>query len=133
MSSSKDFLTTKEFADKAGVSTSTVSKWLRTKKIEGQKKGRKWIIAAAEIAKVTTAKAQKSETPSKKTKPKASESAGSGKAYSVKEFSEMTYLTEFGVEKWLKEGRLVRAVDGSGQTMVAASNIDLPGVKRLLR
>jgi excisionase family DNA binding protein len=141
MSGSKDSLTTQQFAKKAGVSASTVSKWIRTKKIKGEKKDGKWLIPAAEISKISTA-------PSPKTTPGNAAAALQGnkpseapspapkagaKSYSIKEFSELTYLTEFGVEKWLREGRLIPANDGSGQPRVDACNLDRPTVKRLVR
>lgn len=141
MSGSKDSLTTQQFAMKAGVSPSTVSKWIRTEKIKGEKKGGKWFIPAAEISKISPTPPQKS-TPGKaattreEAKPSGAPSptrtAGS-KSFSIKEFSKLTYLTEFGVEKWLREGRLVPATDGSGQPRVDASNLDRPAIKRLVR
>ncbi len=136
MSSSKDSLTTTEFAKKAGVSTSTVSKWLRTKKITGTKKGGKWRIAASEIDKVSTASPRKAAVAPQKKGPAAATPAKSktgSKSYSIKEFSDLTYLTEYGVKKWLKEGRLVPAQDASGEPRVDASSLDQPGDKRLIR
>lgn len=137
MSSSQEFLTTQEFAQKTGVSTSTVSKWLRTDKIKGRKKSGKWMIPADEISKVTAPpkdQAQKTPKPdvgkptAESSKPKAG-----AKAYTVKEFSDMTYLTEFGVQKWLNEGRLIAAKGESGQPMVDSSNLEVPDIKRLIR
>lgn len=137
MSSSQEFLTTQEFAQKTGVSTSTVSKWLRTEKIKGFKKSGKWMIPDHEISKVTAPP----KDPSQKTpKPEAGKSAAetsnptaAAKAYTIKEFSEMTYLTEFGVQKWLKQGRLIAAKGESGQLLVDSSNLELPDIKRLIR
>lgn len=137
MSSAQEFLTTQEFAQETGVSTSTVSKWLRTDKIKGQKKNGKWMIPADEISKVTAPpKDQTQKMPKQSTgKPAAATSKpkAGAKAYTVKEFSEMTYLTEFGVQKWLKEGRLIAAKGASGQSMVDSSNLELPDIKRLIR
>ena len=136
MSSSKDSLTTTEFAKKTGVSTSTVSKWLRAKKITGTKKGGKWLIASSEIAKVSAASPKKTAEAPQKKKPTAASPAkpkSGAKSYSIKEFSDLTYLTEYGVEKWLKEGRLVAAQDASGQPRVDAANLEHPAVKRLVR
>ena len=136
MSSSKDSLTTTEFAKKAGVSTSTVSKWLRTKKIAGTKKGGKWLIASSEIAKVPAASPKKKAAAPKKMKTEAATPVPpktGARSYSIKEFSDLTYLTEYGVEKWLREGRLVAAQDASGQPRVDAANLEHPDVKRLVR
>ena len=141
MSGSKDSLTTQQFAMQAGVSASTVSKWIRSKKIKGEKRDGKWLIPAAEISKISTAPSPtntsgnsaavpRENKPSKASSP--TPIAGA-KSYSIKEFSDLTYLTEFGVEKWLREGRLIPANDGSDQPRVDASNLDRPTVKRLVR
>ena len=135
MSGSQEFLTTQEFAEKAGVSAGTVSKWLRTEKIKGRKKGGKWIIDAGEISKVLSQSPQKNEAAQQNRKPVATKSTtpvAGATSYTIKEFSELTYLTEYGVEKWLKEGRLA-AADGSAEPRVDASNLELPAIKRLLR
>lgn len=141
MSNSKDFLTTQQFAKKAGVSANTVSKWIRGGKIEAEKKGRKWLIPAAEIAKAGVPSSKNiplkeaAAVPAQK-KPETAQPSmpeADAKSYSIKEFSNLTYLTEFGVEKWLKEGRLIPARDASGQPRVDASSMDVPAVKRLVR
>lgn len=136
MPKSNTSLTTREFAQKAGVSSGTVSKWLRKGTIIGEKKSGKWFISAAELSKVTQGPGEPSppsERPasqppatSKNTKPK-------GKSYTIQEFSDMTYLTPWGVERWLKEGRLIKAPDVDGETRVDGSNMDNLDIKRLLR
>lgn len=141
MSNSKDFLTTQQFAKKAGVSANTVSKWIRGGKIEAEKKGRKWLIPTAEVAKAAARIPQ--NNPSKKAAAAPAQmktdtaqpslSKAGVKSYSIKEFSSLTYLTEYGVAKWLKEGRLIPAKDASGQPRVDASSLDVPAVKRLVR
>jgi hypothetical protein len=55
------------------------------------------------------------------------------KTYSVAEFSARTYLTEFGVMDWLKKGRLRGMQDENGQWRVDDANLELPGIKHLLR
>ena len=141
MPTSKDFLTTQQFAAKAGVSASTVSKWIRKGRLKGEKKGGKWLIPAVEIDKTTAAPAHGAApenvaaAPVQK-RPEKSPSAASStvtNSYSIKEFSDLTYLTEYGVKKWLKEGRLIMDKDGSGQPRVDASNLDIPAIKRLVR
>lgn len=95
------------------------------------------MIPADEISKVATPP----KDPSQKTpKPDAGKPAAEtslptagAKAYTVKEFSEMTYLTEFGVQKWLKQGRLIAAKGESGQPLVDSSNLEVPDIKRLIR
>jgi excisionase family DNA binding protein len=132
MSADQPLVSTREFAEKAGVSTSTVSKWLRTGKIEGIKQGGKWRISPEELSKVSAAPAEGVEPAAKPQQPPA-ESQSGPEAISVGKFCEMTYLTEFGVRLWLREGRLKPAVDASGNPAVASSSIDDPMVKRLLR
>ncbi len=136
MSQSQDFLTTQGFAKKAGVSASTVSKWLRSGKIDGQKKNGRWLIAENEISKVATS--QKKHThvatqPKATPDPKPAVSQSGGSTYSVEAFSQITYLTEYGVKLWLRTGRLISAMDDSGRPGVDASSLDQPHIKRLLR
>lgn len=132
MSGAKDHLSTREFAKKAGVSPSTVSKWLRTNKISGQKKNGKWLISSAELDNVTASRTGGTKKapvrPSSVSKPEPD-----SENYTIQEFSAMTYLTEYGVRKWLKEGRLIGASDDSGQPMVSSSNLDQPHLKKLIR
>lgn len=137
MPGSQDHLSTQEFAKKAGVSASTVSKWLRTNKITGQKKSGKWIISPSELSKVTSSPQsgnapKSSRAASLKVSPSSKPKSGT-KNYTIEEFSEMTYLTAYGVEKWLKEGRLASVSDDFGQPMVSADNLDQPHVKKLIR
>lgn len=47
-----DFLTPEEFAEAAGVKTSTVRTWLKKGEIEGKKFGRRWRISKEELKKV---------------------------------------------------------------------------------
>ena len=124
MSISTNPLSTGEFAKKAGVSTSTVSKWLRDGKIRGEKKKGRWVISESELAGLEK-------------EPQAGPGARSPKAsdqvLTIEQFSAMTYLTEFGVRKWLKQGRLKPAVDPSGNAGVDAANLENPLIKRLVR
>jgi hypothetical protein len=55
------------------------------------------------------------------------------KFFSVAEFSAMTYLTEYGVMQWLKEGRLTGQQDEKGAWQVDAANLEVPDVKRFVR
>ena len=55
------------------------------------------------------------------------------KLYTVAEFADMTYLTEFGVKQWLKQGRLTGQQATGGEWTIDAANLELPGVKRLVR
>ncbi len=53
--------------------------------------------------------------------------------YTVAEFVDMTYLTEFGVKEWLKQGRLTGQQAAGGEWTIDAANLELPDVKRLVR
>ncbi len=154
MPKTEQLLTTQAFSKKVGVSAATVTKWLNSGKIKGKKEGNKWLIAASELKKTSRAKPKpsnkeapakvksksaqlKKKTTAKAAKPKApaiaTEPAHGAKSFSVQEFSDITYLTAFGVEKWLKEGRLTGGVDASGQKRIDAANLENPIVKRLVR
>ena len=68
--------------------------------------------------------------PEKKVAPKPTKAA---KFFSVAEFADMTYLTEYGVMRWLKEGKLKGQRDEKGAWQIDASNLEVPNVKRLVR
>jgi len=133
MAASNDMLTTQQFAEKASVSASTVSKWLRTGKIKGVKEGRKWMISANQLSQVTD-----SQEPTAKTKPTAAASTapaktGNKKGYSIEQFSEITYLTPLGVRRYLKEGRLIGTQESAGNWVVDAANLEKSDIKHLVR
>jgi transcriptional regulator with XRE-family HTH domain len=136
MSKPDNFLTAQEFARKAGISAATVSKWLRDGTILGKKISGKWSISYDELAKVTQS-GKTTKTPSRQPaadpKPQAPKATDGAKSYSIREFSDMSYLTEYGVQRWLKEGRLKKVVDAAGQLRVDGSSLEDPNVKRLLR
>jgi excisionase family DNA binding protein len=127
MLSSNQALTVQEYAQKVGVSASTVSKWLRNGKLKGHKQNGKWVVAAETSS-------PKSSSVTALSKSTTSSDAGSKKAFfSIEKFSQMTYLTEFGIAKWLKEGRLKGVLDTYGQWQIAEENLADPHIKRLLR
>jgi len=131
-----NFLTAQEFAKTAGVSPATVSKWLREGTVSGVKRSGKWSISSAELAKVTPSgktTETHSPTPVHKSNPVSPATHIASKSYSIREFSDLTYLTEFGVQKWLKEGRLKKIVAADGQVKVDGTSLEDPHVKRLLR
>ena len=145
------FLTTREFASRAGMQASKVSRLIRDGKIEAEKKSGKWLIhpnqlqteAVQRPGKDSTPKPRKitPKDPQKKMVAKATRSASSkkeaapltGRAYTVSEFVEMTYLTEFGVRQWLKQGRLGGQQNEKGDWLIDAANLQVPGIKRLVR
>lgn len=134
MPQSKMLLNTQDFAKKAGVSAGTVSKWLRSGKIKGEKQGGKWMIAASELEMLQDATpSRSSKTTAGEPKTKNQPTKPVGHSYSIEEFSAMTYLTEFGVKKWIKEGKLSIRRDETGTLHIDAANLENPDVKRLIR
>jgi len=153
MAKNDPFLTTGEFASKAGISTSSVTKLIKEGKIKAEKKSGKWKISSdqlkAQTVKDLSAKpgkaggkkaikpAKKKTTaqkpaPTKKDKPP-KQKATAGKKFTVAEFAAMTYLTELGVRQWLKQGRLTGHQAAGGEWEIDAANLELPDLKRLVR
>jgi hypothetical protein len=120
MATKDQFLTTREFASQAGIPTPAVTKLIKEGQIKAEKKSGKWMIAESQLnakavaevrktgkpaAKKKTATpaekraAPKKPSPAKKEKPLAVKRAAA-KTYTLAEFAEMTYLTEFGVKEW---------------------------------
>ena len=147
------FLTTGEFASKTGLATSSVTKMIRAGKIKAQKRSGRWMISpdqlkteavknssksARKASRKKTVKSPENKTTVKKLaaipkdEPDKVKTAG-GKMFSVAEFADMTYLTEFGVMEWLKQGRLRGLQVAGGEWKVEAANLETPDVKRLLR
>ena len=131
MTDPKEMLTSQRFADRAGVSASTISKWLKSGKVKGVKQNGKWMISADQLACIVPAKSTKplaepvSVNNSNPTSPR--------RTYSIEEFSTMTYLTVYGVERFLKEGRLSGRKDVAGKWLVDHTNIEQLDIQRLLR
>lgn len=138
MTAPKAMLTSQEFAERAGVSTSTVSKWLRSGKVIGVKQSGKWMISADQLTTEAPTKPEQPEAKVAAPKPVATRSNASNptdnpRAYSIEEFSAMTYLTTFGVERFLKQGRLTGRKNEAGKWVVDHANLDQPDIQRLLR
>ena len=148
MAKKDQFLTTGEYATKVGLSTSSVTKLIRDGSIKAEKKSGKWMIPADQLktqavkdlgktGKKTVKPAKKKtvareSTSTKKDMPAEAKSTA-GKKYTVAEFTEMTYLTEFGVKEWLKLGRLTGQQIAGGEWKIDASNLESPDIKRLVR
>jgi hypothetical protein len=148
MTKQDQFLTTGEFASKAGLTTSSVTKLIRDGKIKAEKKSGKWMISPDQL---DSKAVQGSKKPGKKTGKSAGKKTAvnkpaptqqdkpakakttAGKMYAVAEFAGMTYLTEFGVKEWLKQGRLTGQQAAGGEWQVDAANFEVPDVKRLVR
>ena len=153
MAKQDQFLTTAEFASKAGIPTTSVTKLIKEGKIKAEKQSGKWMIAPDQLKEQTVkalskpgkkaagkkavkpakkkATAQK-PAPTQKDKP-AKAKTTAGKMYTVAEFAGMTYLTEFGVKDWLKQGRLTGQQVTGGEWKIDAANLEAPDVKRIVR
>jgi hypothetical protein len=131
MGQNEPLLTAKEFASRSGLSVSHVTKMLREKKLKGHKESGKWMIPAGALkdAGETPAPAEPQKAAPAKTAPPSS----AAHSMSVSEFSAKTYLTETGVIRWLKKGRLKGTLTPGGEWQVDAASLDLPAVKHLLR
>ncbi len=134
-------LTTREFAERTDLSVSTVSQYLRDGKIEGKKESGRWLIpedqverflaGVSEAAGTTASKADEAKTaPPEKSAPK---SAPAADAYSVDEFSRLTFLTPAGVVKYLKEGILEGGRREDGSWTVAAGSLENKRIQHLIR
>lgn len=135
-------LTTKEFADRTGLSAATVSQYIRDGKIDGKKESGRWMISESELGRFKkdpvgggepktspAAKAAPVETkPEKKPAP-----AAGGKTYTVEEFSRLTFLTPSGVLKYLKEGILTGTPGADGQWQISADNLRSERIRHLVR
>ena len=130
MGPNEPLLTAKEFASRSGLSVAQVTKMLREKKLNGHKQSGKWMIPASalEHSGETPSASSKEAAPAQTARPSAIASG-----MSVSEFSAKTYLTEAGVIKWLKKGRLKGAQTAAGEWQVDAASLELPVVKHLLR
>ena len=78
-------------------------------------------------AAATTSKAAAPKKPAAAKPPKAL------KSFSVSEFAAMTYLTDFGVRKFLQNGQLKGEIDSEGTWRVYAENLLDPLIKHLVR
>lgn len=133
MPPSSNLLTTRQYAELAGVSTTTISKWIRSGKLKAEKIGNKWMLPAGQLEPEMAAAPTAPSPPSKPSQASSGSGPGGNTSYTVAEFSAMTYLTEFGVTQWLKQGRLAGTRDKTGQWRVEAANLEKSDVQRLLR
>lgn len=151
MAPDNQFLTTREFASRTGIPTSKISRLIREGKIKAEKKSGKWRIhpsqlqvkAVQEKGKVSKKMPEKLAARVIKETPVAGASKSAphdynikplaGRKYTLSEFAAMTYLTEFGVGQWLKQGKLTGQQTDKGELLIDAANLQEPNVKRLVR
>ena len=134
MANKNQFLTTAEFASKTGMTTSSVTKMIRAGKIKAEKKSGKWMISPDQLSALDLkdpGKPRKKATA--KNKVPAEAKTTKGKMYTVAEFAAMTYLTEFGVKEWLKNGRLSGRRIAGEEWRIDAANLELTAIKKLIR
>ena len=89
--------------------------------------------APAKAKKVTKEPKKAPAKTMKKTPEPKKTTTRSKKTFSVAEFSEMTYLTEKGVNDWLKQGKLNGEKNEKGDWLVDAASLQLPFMKKLIR
>jgi excisionase family DNA binding protein len=138
MTTPNNLLTTKEFAQRSGHPMKTVQKWLRNGKLKGTKIGNRWYISPSELSGPTTDKGSSAPVVGKDSTaaPKAEavgNKAPAAASYTVAEFSALTYLTETGVLRWLKSGRLKGERADDGSWTVKAESLELPQLCHLIR
>jgi outer membrane biosynthesis protein TonB len=110
------------------------SKKPQTKKAVKTKKAVSSDKKAAKVAAPSKNAASQAKKPAAPTiKAAAPKPAETKKFFSVAEFSDMTYLTEYGVMQWLKQGLLKGQQNEKGDWQIDASNLEVPNVMRLVR
>ena len=139
MAKNNHSLTTAEFGSQTGMSASEVSKLIRQGKIKAEKKSGKWMIHPNQLQAKAVQEQNNGPQPTvanivKKASQKKEASIPSSRTtYSLSEFAEMTYLTEFGVKLWLKQGYLTARQNERGEWLIDADNLQTPNVRRLVR
>ena len=124
MTQQDPFMTTAQFSTVTGLPVAKITAWLRQGKLKGSKKAGKWVIPADQAD--CLPEEGLSDAPA------AGEATGAP-GYSVEQFSEMTYLTPFGVTDWLKKGILTGHQAADGSWRLDPGNLETERVKRLRR
>lgn len=125
-------LSTKQFSTITGLPVATVTKMLRTGQIIGNKSSGRWVIPKDQLPSKTDGSEETVSFVSTTEKTRAIK-ASYKSDYSIREFCKITYLTEFGIEKWLKNGKIKGYRDNEGNWRVDADSLNLPTLKHLLR
>jgi hypothetical protein len=133
MTGDRKTLTTAEYSQISGVAPSTVARMLRQGKLNGAKRGGKWVIHASE--RINTEQTTRKDQAGKSSDLDriAGAPLKTAQAYDVEAFARLTYLTEKGVRQWLKTGRLYTRRDDGGRILVDAANLDRPEIRHLIR
>jgi len=133
MAKEAQLLTSSEFAQKAGIPVSRVTKLIREGSIKAVKKSGKWMLAPSQLKAAQEAAPKAASKPKETSAPNKKPAASADTSYSITQFAEMTFLTEQGVVNWLKAGRLTGHRDSNGEWQVDGANLEVPDVKRLVR
>ena len=133
MADTSKTLTTGEFSKMTGIPVSRLTQMLRHGKLAGEKRSGKWAIFASELNNTTADTQATRGRPADDSGPGVDRPTVSDQVYDVPTFAQMTYLTENGVRRWLKTGRLSGRIDSGGQQVVDASNLDRPELRHLVR
>jgi len=131
MSNNQQTMTTGEFSNHTGLSVSAITKMLREGKLSGEKRKGKWAIAHSELQNKKVVDETKSEPAKRNVSPTTTSSKTT--AYTVAQFARITYLTEHGVQKWLKTGRLTGSPNPDGSWRVDADNLSRPELNHIVR
>ncbi len=131
----------KEFSELTGIPASTLRKWLVKGKLNGVKRGGQWLIPKTQLHRDNVLARTNAPAPAPDPEPDPEEvkKKAAAKARvqmqtcSIPEFSALTYLTEKGVELWLKNGRLEGSRDEEGGWRVDLANLEAPKFKRFVR
>lgn len=126
-------LTTAEFSQMTGIPVSRITQMLRSEKIRGEKRSGKWMIDESEVQNAAVVSKIDHGKPSEKPDTPGNTQSVAQKGYDVESFVQMTYLTEKGVRRWLKTGRLSGGIDTGGKILVDAANLDRPELSHLIR
>ncbi|MFZ7125994.1 MAG: helix-turn-helix domain-containing protein [Desulfobacterales bacterium] len=132
MTKGKHYLTTTEYAELKGMRVSDVTRMLRQGELKGVKQAGKWQIPMSQPPEPSSpARAVASTQPGTPADPHPP--VPERGSYSVGAFAEMSYLTETGVLRFLKSGKLKGERGPDGQWRVDAGVLELPWIKKLIR
>jgi uncharacterized Ntn-hydrolase superfamily protein len=124
-------ITTAEYSKQTGLSVSTITKMLRQGKLVGEKRKGKWAIAISELKNKSAENRNQEAETTGTVFPKSAVSKT--KSFTVEQFAQITYLTEQGVQQWLKTGRLSGSTGVNGAWTVEADNLSRPELSHLIR
>lgn len=132
-------LTTREFSSQTGIPVSMVTQMIRDGKIKASKISGRWQIPEEQLGNPAVRDPSDAGPAAGRTKTSGEKHSAppaappSAQRITVRDFSARTYLTDFGVVQYLKQGRLKGGRDESGQWWVDAASLTDPSLQHLLR